>query len=523
MSVIYCLNPYCENPTNDTKTRKCRSCQSNLILHKRYVAIKKIGKGGFGTTYLALDIARKNSYCVIKQLEPATENPNAYKTALDLFNREAKTLAKLDHVQIPKLLNYFEENKQFYLIQDFILGKNLEREVKKGRIYQESSAKKFLRSMLPILKYVHSQKVIHRDIKPGNILQEKKTKTLYLIDFGAVKEQVNTQLMNQNPESAFTKISVGTMGFAPPEQLAMRPVYASDIYALGATCIFLLTGKAPKDMCDNATGELAWEQHTNVSPTFARVLNKMLELDVRKRFATVDEVIQSLDLVPYEEELAGSMASFKSKTDATSKANVTDSKVTDSEEEDVSVASSSSQNLAEAIRKRKERKEKISSHIAATAKARSNSVSSNQAKEKLTEELILQYYRQGDRNFSQKIMNGFDFEGLKLAGASFSQSKLIGINFEKANLYRTNFYNANLAQANLKEAHLRRAELYKANLKNADLQGANLTKANLTGAMLKDANLANANLKGAKVDDEQLKSAKTNWRTIFPDGKRRWW
>ena len=515
MSVIYCLNPHCENPINDTKTRKCRSCQSSLVLNQRYVAIKKIGKGGFGTTYLAVDITKKNSYCVIKQLEPATDNPNSFKTALNLFNREAKTLAKLDHPQIPKLLNYFEDNQQFYLIQDFILGKNLEREVKKGAIYPESMAKNFLRSLLPVLKYVHSQKVIHRDIKPGNILREKKTNQLFLIDFGAVKEQVNTQLMDQNPDGAFTKISVGTMGFAPPEQLAMRPVYASDIYALGATCIFLLTGKAPKDMCDNSTGELVWEQYTAVSPTFARVLNKMLELDVRKRFISADDVIKALELVPYEEELAGSMVNFKS-----TKVPENEPGINDTEEEDISVSNSTSQNLAEAIRKRKE---KLNANLSASKKTHSGSLPTSQGKEKLTRESMLQQYSNGDRNFAQQILNGFDCEGLKLSGSSFSQSKLIGINLERANLYRSNFYNANLAQANLKEANLRRSEFYKANLKNADLQGANLTKANLNGAILKDANLANANLTGAKVDEEQLKTAKTNWRTIFPDGKRRWW
>ena len=515
MSVIYCLNPYCENPLNDTKTRKCRSCQSNLVLNKRYVAIKKIGKGGFGTTYLAVDMAKKNSYCVIKQLEPATENPEAYKTALNLFNREAKTLAKLDHIQIPKLLNYFEENQQFYLIQDFILGKNLERIVRKGHIYQESSAKKFLRDMLPVLKYIHSQKVIHRDIKPGNILREKKTKTLYLIDFGAVKEQVNTQLMNENPEGAFTKISVGTMGFAPPEQLAMRPVYSSDIYALAATCLFLLTGKAPKDLCDSVTGELAWEQCTTVTANFARVLNKMLELDVRKRFSSADEVIKALDLVPYEEELAGSLVNLKS-----AKETLTQKPTSQIPEEDITIASSTSQNLADAIRRRREKR---SSKNPSPNKLPSSGNALSQPKLELTPELIVDYYRQGNRNFSQQLLNGFDLEGLKLAGASFSQSKLIGSNFERGNLYRTNFYNANLAQANLKEANLRKAELYKANLKSADLQGANLSKTNLTDAILKDANLSGANLEGAKVTDEQLKSAKTNWRTIFPDGKRRWW
>ncbi|MBL1208855.1 serine/threonine-protein kinase [Geminocystis sp. GBBB08] len=507
MSVIYCLNPHCEDPKNDTRTKKCRSCQSNLVLHRRYVAIKKIGRGGFGTTYLAVDMVQKNRYCVVKQLELGTANPESHRTALDLFAREAKTLAKLDHAQIPKLLDYFEENDQFYLIQDFILGKDLEKEIKKGSVYQESSAKQFLRNILPVLKYIHSQKVIHRDIKPGNILREKETNKLFLIDFGAVKEQANTQLMNQNPQSAFTKISVGTMGFAPPEQLAMRPVYSSDIYALAATCIFLLTGKAPKDLCDNTTGELEWEKYTNVSANFAKVLNKMLELDVRKRYVSADDVIKALDLVPYEQELAGSMV------------NLSTSKESNDDDEDITIASSTSQNLADAIRKRKE---KLSGNTP-SSRSQLNVSSSSQSKLQLTPETITQDYRKGNRNFSQQILSELDLEGLKLSGASFSQSKLIGVNLQKANLYRTNYYNANLAQANLKEANLQRAELYKANLKNADLQGADLTGANLNSAILKDANLAGAILKDAKVDDEQLKTAKTNWRTVFPDGKRRWW
>lgn len=507
MSVIYCLNPHCENPKNDTKTKKCRSCQSNLILHRRYVAIKKIGRGGFGTTYLAVDMAQKNRYCVVKQLELATANPESHRTALDLFAREAKTLEKLDHPQIPKLLDYFEENDQFYLIQDFVLGKDLEKEIKKGSIYQESSAKQFLRHLLPVLQYIHSQKVIHRDIKPGNILREKETNKLFLIDFGAVKEQANTQLMSQNPQSAFTKISVGTMGFAPPEQLAMRPVYSSDIYALGATCIFLLTGKAPKDLCDNSTGELAWEKHTTVSASFAKVLNKMLELDVRKRYISADEVIKALELVPYEQELAGSMVNLSSGKDSIE------------EEDDVTIVNSTSQNLADAIRRRKE---KFGGNIS-PMRSVPNIASLSQPKLQLTAESIVQDYRRGNRNFSQQVLSELDLEGLKLAGASFSQGKLIGVNLQKANLYRTNFYNANLAQANLKEANLQRAELYKANLKSADLQGADLQGANLNSAILKDANLGGANLKGAKVDDEQIKTAKTNWRTVFPDGKRRWW
>lgn len=511
MSVIYCLNPECTNPKNDTKTRICRTCASNLVLHNRYVAIKKIGKGGFGTTYLAVDMAQKNSYCVVKQLEPASANPDSYRTALDLFEREAKTLAKLDHPQIPKLLDYFEENHQFYLIQDFVLGKDLEKEIKKSGTYQEFSAKQFLGQMLPVLQYIHSQKVIHRDIKPGNILREKETNKLVLIDFGAVKEQVNTQLMNSNPQSAFTKISVGTMGFAPPEQLAMRPVYSSDIYALGSTCIYLLTGKAPKDLCNNETGVLEWEKETAVNSSFAKILNKMLELDVRKRYNSADEVINALELLGYGGDLAGGMVNLRTLKDEDD----------DDDTTGITTAGNTSENLADAIRKRREQRKNPNKKIIPIATP--PPPPPPKQKVQYTPDLILLEYNKGQKNFSQQVLSEMNLEGLRLAGASFSQSKLIGTNLHKANLYKTNFVSANLAQSNLREANLQRAELYRANLKNADLQGADLKGANLTGAILKETNLCGADLKGAKIDEQQLKNAKTNWRTIYPNGRRKWW
>ena len=310
MSVIYCLNPVCSQPQNETRSRTCTTCGSNLVLHKRYVALKKIGKGGFGSTFLAVDLSNQNSYCVIKQLYISSDDPDVIRNTLELFEREAKTLAKLDHPQIPKLLNYFEDQQNFYLIQEFILGKDLEKEVRKKGVFLESTAKRFLQDMLPVLQYIHSQKVIHRDLKPGNIIRKKEDKRLFLIDFGAVKDQVNTQIVKTNPLTALTKISVGTMGFAPPEQLSMRPVYASDIYALAATCLYLLTGKSPQDLCDPVTGELRWQQETNVSSSFAHVLDKMLELDVRKRYQSAEEVITALNIVPYEQELAGGMSNI---------------------------------------------------------------------------------------------------------------------------------------------------------------------------------------------------------------------
>jgi serine/threonine-protein kinase len=511
MSVLYCLNPECEQPKNEMRYRVCQSCGTSLLLRKRYVAIKKIGKGGFAVTFLAVDLGNNKSYCVIKQLLTNNHDEDTSRMALDLFEREAKTLARINHPQIPKLLNYFQEKKQFYLIQEFILGQDLEKEIQKKGLFQETTAKRFLKEMLPVLDYIHSQKVIHRDIKPGNILRQKQDERLILIDFGAVKDQVNTQLMKSNPQTAYTQISIGTMGFAPPEQLAMRPVYASDIYALAATCIYLLTGKIPKDLSDEISGRLEWEKYTTVSSNFAKILNKMLDLDVRKRYNSAQEVIQALDILPYEQELAGGMIRMKTSIDSDdifSSLNDTDTpkrnRIT-------------SPDLAEAIRKRQERNKKLS--LQSENLSSENKVTTT----KLTSEKIIQQYSKGNKNFSQMNFSQMNLESLKLSRASFSQGKLIGTNLQKSNLYKTNFYNANLAQANLKEACLKKAELFRANLKSADLQGANLKGANLTGANLKDANLCGANLTGAEVDDRQLKEAKTNWQTIYPNGRRRFW
>ncbi len=507
MNVLYCLNPDCKKPENTTKVRVCQNCGSSLVLHKRYVAIKKIGRGGFGVTFLAVDLGNNKSYCVIKQLLTVGQDEKTAQTALDLFEREANTLDKINHPQIPKLLDYFEEKKQFYLIQEFVLGQDLEREIRKKGVFSQMTAIRFLKEMLPVLDYIHSQKVIHRDIKPGNILRRKDDGALILIDFGAVKDQVNTQLMKSSPQSAFTQISVGTMGFAPPEQLAMRPRYSSDIYALGATCIYLLTGKAPKDLCDETTGELAWEKQTSVNSNLANVLNKMLELNIKKRYDSAKEVLNALDIMNFEKDFADSMVKKTSVIEEVEEDNTS-----------ITTAANTSQNLAAAIKQRQERKK-----VRLPVKAMIAPVEQKPTNIKWSREMLLTEYGRGNRNFSQQDLRQIDLESVKLSGASFSQSKLIGTNFEKATLLKTNFYNANLAQANLKGADLQQADLFRANLKSADLQNASLQEANLDNALLKDANLCGANLKGAKVDEQQLKEAKTNWKTIYPNGKRRWW
>jgi serine/threonine-protein kinase len=500
MILSYCLNPSCSQPQNPPTAKTCQNCGTNLILHNRYRAIKKIGKGGFGATFLAVDLSLPgNPLCVVKQLRPSSDDPDAYEMALELFEREAKTLGKIDHPQIPRLLDFFEEAQQFYLVQTLVKGKNLQQEVKQNGVFLEIGAKRFLAEILPVLQYVHSMNIIHRDLKPANIIRREQDGQLVLIDFGAVKDQVNTQLAKTYGQTALTQFSVGTVGFSPPEQLAMRPIYASDIYALGATCLYLMTAKSPKDfLCDDDTGELLWEQEVRVSPTFAKILRKMLEIDVRNRYKSAAEVMKDLDMLPYEQELQQSLFTNTS-------VNTPDNTPQTSGESSQTAYTSATARLAMAIRARKSRQTK------------------GPIPAEMAPEGIIRAHAQGKNDFSKQKLNNLNLPQANLNQANFRHSQLVGANFEEAELVQANFYNANLNHANLRKANLQQAYLFKSDLQNADFRGANLEDANLLNANLKNANLCAANLTNAKVEDQQLEQAKTNWQTIFPDGKRRFW
>ncbi|WPF89094.1 serine/threonine-protein kinase [Cyanobacterium aponinum AL20118] len=498
MILSYCLNPDCSLPQNPSNLKICQNCGGDLILHGRYRAVKKIGKGGFGATFLSIDLSLPgNPLCVVKQLRPSANDPDAFEMALDLFEREAKTLGKLDHPQIPRLLDYFEQDKRFYLVQNWVKGKTLQQEVKKDGIFSETKVKKFLLEVLEILKYIHSLKIIHRDIKPANIIRREQDGRLVLIDFGAVKDQVNSHLAKTYGQTALTEFAVGTMGFAPPEQLAMRPFYASDIYALGATCLYLMSAKSPKDFpIDELTGELAWQREIKVSKSFEKVLSRMLEMNLRDRYKSADEVIKDLDIMPYAKELEEGMlnAQGKDKKEIEEKDNTSQN-----------THLSATSRLAMAIRARKSRQGK-SKYIT-----------------QVNPRTVLNAYLNGRRDFNGQNFNQFNFAQGEIPDINFRNCQLIRVNFEEANLEGANFYCANLAGARFFKANLTGVYFFKADLQSADLRNANLKSANLEGANLEGTNLCGANLTDANITEEQIQQSQTNWATIFPDGKRHIW
>jgi serine/threonine protein kinase, bacterial len=513
-----------------------------MMLRDRYRVLRALGQGGFGATFLAQDESLPGDpCCVIKQLRPATTGAHIMPMARELFEREATTLGKIgNHPQVPRLLDYFEEKQQFYLIQEYISGSTLQQEVKRSGPLSEAGVRQFLSEILPLLQYIHSHQVIHRDIKPANLIRREQDRKLVLIDFGAVKTQVKPTSANNSDQTALTNFAIGTPGYAPPEQMALRPVYASDIYALGVTCIYLLTAKSPKDLDYNpSTGEMVWQKYVQISKPFADVLKKMLEASVRHRYQSATDILRALDLEPYLDSLAQGLATQPNPNSLNINTQVFYSGDLGTSQSTPSSPSSATTKLAEAIRARRARKEQSGIYTAgmprsqglpaqqraSTTSVRNDGLTTGKPKTpvKLDANGLLSAYIKGRRDFASQDLSGLNLPKTELSGGIFHQAKLAKTNLQGANLSNADFGRANLNRANLRDANLGRAYLSYADLEGADLRGADLSFAYLNHANLRGANLCGANLSNAKINEEQLAVAKTNWATVLPNGKRGFW
>lgn len=271
------------------------------LLNNRYRIIESIGQGGFGETFLAEDTQMPSSRrCVIKQLKPSVNRPEIYPLIQEQFRREAAILEQLGEQsdRIPRLYAYFEEEEQFYLVQEWIEGETLTTRIQRLGRLSETEVQEILLGLLPVLQNIHKQGLIHRDIKPDNIILRHPTGKPVLIDFGAVKETMGTMLNSQGSPTA--SILIGTPGFMASEQAVGYPLYASDLYSLGMTAIYLLTGKTIKEMnIDRETGKILWRENVpEISHHFALILDKAIQFYPRDRFSQAEEMFVALQTLP---------------------------------------------------------------------------------------------------------------------------------------------------------------------------------------------------------------------------------
>ncbi|MHC5727656.1 MAG: protein kinase domain-containing protein, partial [Nostoc sp.] len=269
------------------------------VLQNRYRIIQILGQGGFGRTYLAEDQRRFNELCAIKELISTATSALAWERAQELFHREAAILYQIEHPQVPKFRERFEQGQGLFLVEDYVAGQTyrtllVERQAV-GQTFTEAEVLQLIELLLPVLEHIHSRGIIHRDISPENIILRDSDAKPVLIDFGVVKE-LATRL--RSPESAMPQTTVGKLGYSPSEQMQTGGAYpSSDLYALAVTAIVLLTGKEPRELFDENQLTWNWQRWVKVNPRFALVLNRMLNHLPSDRYqsaANVSQALQSL-------------------------------------------------------------------------------------------------------------------------------------------------------------------------------------------------------------------------------------
>jgi serine/threonine protein kinase len=305
MSILYCLNPECSHPQNPTHYRYCQGCGGNLSqtsqsysFHSRYLIVGVLGEGAFGRTYQAEDLNFNRKPRVIKKFIAQMQGAAPEKSK-ELFQREAEKLDELKHEQIPTVYDYFSQGNSLYLVQEFIEGETLLQEYQRQGRFSEQKIKEILRELLPVLAYLHSKGLIHRDIKPDNLMRRRSDGKLMLIDFGGIKEQTSQM-----------GTGLYTPGYAAYEHIMGQAVAASDLYSLAATCVRLLTGCFPQSnsnlvdpVYDVDQRRWLWQsvlksQKRSISDFLANLLNKMLEDKSSKRYQSASEVLTALNNPP---------------------------------------------------------------------------------------------------------------------------------------------------------------------------------------------------------------------------------
>lgn len=308
---VYCTQGH----ENLPESRFCMHCGEKLslasgnglysgqMLGDRYSIVRLLAQGGFGRTYLAEDTNRFCELCVLKEFAPQAQSNTVLRKAAELFEREAGVLYKLQHPQIPRFRELFrvkiDGKEHLFLVQDYVEGETyrslLDERMRQGKYFSETEIVHLLRQILPVLDYIHSVGVIHRDISPENLILRTSDRLPMLIDFGGVKQVVATVSSAKSSKGTHTATLLGKVGYAPPEQMQQGVVYPhSDLYALAATVLVLLTGKEPQELIDDRNLTWQWRQEVNLTPVLGTVLDKMLSPRPSDRYHSAGHVLHLL-------------------------------------------------------------------------------------------------------------------------------------------------------------------------------------------------------------------------------------
>ncbi|MCP2728850.1 protein kinase domain-containing protein [Limnofasciculus baicalensis] len=315
MKPIYCTKGH-ENPSGSQFCSRCgekltfpvnQGITPGLVLGERYRIVRELGHGGFGRTYLAEDLNRFNEPCALKEFAPQVQGTYALQKAAELFEREAGVLYRLQHSQIPRFRELFrakyEERGYLLLVQDFVAGQTyrtlLSDRKRQGMGFTEAEAMQLLRQIIPVLGYIHSKGAIHRDISPDNLMIRDGDGLPVLIDFGGVKQIAASVEFQFAAAPTVIPTRLGKIGYAPQEQMQNGIVHPnSDLYALAATLLVLLTSREPQQLIDPRTLGWNWRRHVSLSPSFGNVLDKMLQQNPGNRYQSASEVMQAVTPQP---------------------------------------------------------------------------------------------------------------------------------------------------------------------------------------------------------------------------------
>lgn len=298
--MVCCLNPDCKKPINPDSHKFCQQCGTPIVhlLRDRFKVIKPLGRGGFGNTYLAEDLDRLNEPCVVKKLTYQATEAWEQKKAIEMFASEARQLKQLGHhPQIPKLTAYFQEGQNLYLVQQYVDGHNLIELLERDGAFSEQQIRQVLLDVLPVLQSLHDEGVIHRDLKPDNIMQRRDGKHV-LIDFGVAKLLKQTAMAHAGAGTI-----VGSPGYASPEQIQRgRATPVGDLYGLGSSCFHLLSHVSPYHLSleFNYLWSEDWQQYIaqSLSPELQKILDKLLQIEPAQRYQSANEVLQDLRVTP---------------------------------------------------------------------------------------------------------------------------------------------------------------------------------------------------------------------------------